>query len=81
MKAWGDALKQEPRTGRGFQTSRSSVFRRDPQFQKGLLRPVGGCSVPLCLSGAGTRVNFSGCAAIAFGWQKHGCSAVYSASQ
>ena len=51
------------------------------QFQKGLLRPVGGCLVPFSSSDLGSSVNFSGWAAIDFDWHMQGRSVVYSLSQ
>jgi len=61
---------EDPRTSGAGASTRVSIERQpgaNLQFQNGLFRPVGGCSVPFCLSGAGARVNFSGCAAIDFG--------------
>ncbi len=62
-----DTIQQNPRTRAGVLNNLKRLQARNCHFQKGLLRPAGGCSTPFGFSEGGSNVNFSGYAAADLG--------------
>ena len=60
-------IQQNPRPRAGVLNNLERRQAHNCHFQKGLLRPAGGCSTPFGFSEGGTKVNFSGYAAADFG--------------